>query len=370
VYDARPGQERWLRGDYADTVIARRMCGDFHPDNTQGNRLKFYPVSAHNNGTAGSSERPFFRPQTGSSASHARETFREIMASASARCYLGGAPQLVYSERDTSIYLAAQREKGGDDTTFTQNGRHGVWRVRPSAAPAPATYAPLLALTTTATASRRRNLAEVNSLFPLHRDATPDYKGVVHVNGSAAVSGVLRGRVTMYATGNIVVVDDMRYATDPAAAGGLCNDILGLLSVNNIVLSDNAIFTPQGVSGATRSLDDTKDAYLQAVLMALNTSFLVQNFNTGPSDVNGCQGTNSGRGCLYMTGGLIQNTRGAVGTTGGTGFVKRYSYDRCAAINPPPYFPTTGRFIDNRYYEIDPVRFDVATLFRSLTPSP
>jgi hypothetical protein len=290
------------------------------------------------------------------------------MATAGARCYLGGDPHLVYSERDTSIYTALQREKGGDDTTFTQNGRHGVWRVR-----AGATYPELLALTTTPTLARRRTPAELNSLFPLFRDGNANYMGVVHVNGTAAVSGTLRGRLTLYATGNIVIVDDVRYATDPAsptpAGSKPCNDILGFLSVNNIVLADNAIFTPQVVSSATRSLDDTKDAYVQGVLMALNTSFSVQNFNTGPTDANDCQGVNVGRGCLYMTGGLIQNTRGAVGTTGGTGFVKRYSYDRCAAMNPPPYFPTTGRFLDNRYYEIDPVRFDVATLFKMLTPT-
>jgi hypothetical protein len=311
------------------------------------------------------SDQTWFRSQTGASQAHARLPFRDLMATAGARCYLGGAPQLVYSERDTSIYDAVnQRNKGGEDTTFTQNGRHGVWRVRPGTA-----YAPLLALTTTSVANRRRSVAEVNSLFALHRAGNADFKGVVHVNGTAGVSGTLRGRVTLYATGSIIVMDDMRYATDPAAAGARCNDILGLLSANNIVLSDNAIFTPQAVTGLSKTLDDTKDAYVQGVLMALNTSFSVQNFNSGPNDVNDCQGINVGRGCLYMTGGLIQNTRGAVGTTGGNGFVKRYSYDRCAALNPPPYFPTTGRFLDNRYYEIDPVRFDVATLFRSLTPT-
>ena len=52
-------------------------------------------------------------------------------------------------------------------------------------------------------------------------------------------------------------------------------------------------------------------------------------------------------------------TRGAVGTSTGTGYIKRYSYDRCVITNPPPYFPTTGRFQDNRYYELDPVRFNV-----------
>jgi hypothetical protein len=39
-------------------------------------------------------------------------------------------------------------------------------------------------------------------------------------------------------------------------------------------------------------------------------------------------------------------------------------------VKPPPYFPLTGRFLDNRYYEIDPVRFDVASLYASLTPAP
>jgi hypothetical protein len=52
----------------------------------------------------------------------------------------------------------------------------------------------------------------------------------------------------------------------------------------------------------------------------------------------------------------------------GHGFIKRYSYDRCGVVNPPPYFPTTGRFLDNRYYEIDPVKFNVNQLFLTLTP--
>jgi hypothetical protein len=73
-----------------------------------------------------------------------------------------------------------------------------------------------------------------------------------------------------------------------------------------------------------------------------------------------------------MLGGIIQQARGAVGQSSGgyaTGYVKRYSYDRCALYNPPPYFPTTGRYMDNRYYEIDPQGFDVAALYASLTPT-
>ncbi len=61
-----------------------------------------------------------------------------------------------------------------------------------------------------------------------------------------------------------------------------------------------------------------------------------------------------------------QSRRGRL--TDGHGFTKRYSYDRCGVVNPPPYFPTTGRFLDNRYYEIDPVKFNVNQLFLTLTP--
>ena len=103
--------------------------------------------------------------------------------------------------------------------------------------------------------------------------------------------------------------------------------------------------------------------------MALGTSFTVENYNAGPNNALTCGTSTDGRGCLFLTGGLIQNNRGAVGLVSGEGYVKRYSYDRCAVINPPPYFPTTGRFLDNRYYELDPVRVKSATM-RSVVQEP
>ena len=58
-----------------------------------------------------------------------------------------------------------------------------------------------------------------------------------------------------------------------------------------------------------------------------------------PCDRNdeACEAKTWGRGYLYITGGIIQNTCGAVGTGAGTGYVKRYSFDACAATEPPPY---------------------------------
>ncbi|HEY5088257.1 MAG TPA: hypothetical protein VII66_12935, partial [Gemmatimonadaceae bacterium] len=88
----------------------------------------------------------------------------------------------------------------------------------------------------------------------------------------------------------------------------------------------------------------------------------------GTTATNNCGTIVNGRGCLNLAGGIIQEDRGPVGLSDGHGFAKQYSYDQCALYNPPPYFPTTGRYTDNRYYEIDPNGFDVTSLYNSLTP--
>ena len=148
--------------------------------------------------------------------------------------------------------------------------------------------------------------------------------------------------------------------------------MLGVIAGNDAIVADNGLNTPVWVktgtvtTGIAKSMDDTPDLYLHSVIMALGTSFQVENYDSGPVNAIGCSGNSDGRGCLYLTGGLIQANRGAVGTSSGSGYVKRYSYDRCVIMNPPPYFPTTGRFQDNRYYELDPVRFNVTQLFHDL----
>ena len=214
--------------------------------------------------------------------------------------------------------------------------------------------------------------ADHSYLMPISRAFNPDFKGVIFVDGNVAISGVLRGKVTVAATGDIVIADDMTYATDPGA--GTCNDLLGLFSGNDVVVADNTINSPEEGTGASSwfTYDDTKDEFIQGVVLALN-QFTVENYQYGADKAEACEGTLTGRGCLYLTGGIIQKTRGPVGTEyvyspGGTGYIKRYSYDACAATSPPPYFPTTGHFTRGVYYEVDPSNFSVASLFQSLTP--
>jgi hypothetical protein len=221
-------------------------------------------------------------------------------------------------------------------------------------------------------------------LFPIFRGLNPGTKGVITVTGTTGISGVLRGRVTVYATGDVIILDDQIYATNPSVVSNSntpnsCPDMLGIIAGLNITVADNALNDPPMINAAGpapspyRNEDDTPDLFIQGVMMALNTSFGVENYNTGPSNATGCptppaSGAN-GRGCLFLYGGLIQQRRGAVGLLSGQGYLKRYSYDHCAVSSPPPFFPTTGRFLDNRYYEIDPVRFNITTLFAGLQPN-
>lgn len=257
------------------------------------------------------------------------------LADASARCYLGGDPVL------TNGFQATTSEGGWIPWSGSVDARVVAAR------PGDAAY-----------------------LWPITRTLNPAFKGVIYVDGKVAVSGIVRGRVTVVASASIIIADDLRQATDPGA--GVCGDILGLLAVQDVVISDNTINAPVNTTGSaykTMDPDGDRNEFVHAVILALNT-FTVENYASGPTNRERCETTNWGRGCLYMTGGIIQRTRGAVGTSGGTGNLKRYSYNTCAYTNPPPYFPTTGHFARNRVYELDPTGFDVATWFSVNQPAP
>lgn len=209
---------------------------------------------------------------------------------------------------------------------------------------------------------------EAGYLWPINRGTNPNFRGVVYVDGRVAVSGKLRGRLTLAASSNIIIADDLRYQTNPGAAN--CADVLGLFSGGDIVVADNLLNDPApGVATvlSIRTWDETADTWLDGFVLALG-SFRAENYNKGSKNAASCGAASSGRGCLLVTGGVIQSSRGAVGLTSGEGYVKRYSYDQCGANNPPPYFPTTGHFVRGHYYEVDPTAFDVSSYWSLLVP--
>lgn len=253
------------------------------------------------------------------------------LRSASARCYLGGSD---------SLYNRFVESESGK----------GEWIRRPFALNG-----------TVPSALLARD--DLPFLFPLGRGLNPNFKGVIHVTGRVAISGVVRGRLTLAATDRILIADDVVYASE----GNGCEDILGLFGGADVTVADNLLNTPQNVATGDpyRSYDSTPSEFINGVILTLST-FHVQNYDSGP-DAEYCESSVFGRGCLFLTGGVIQRTRGAVGTADGTGYLKRYAYDACAATEPPPYFPTTGHFGRSSYYEVDPVGFTPAAFFDRMT---
>lgn len=208
---------------------------------------------------------------------------------------------------------------------------------------------------------------DANYLWPINRSTNPNFRGVVFVDGRVAVSGTLRGRLTLAASGNIIIADDLNYVTNPGAAN--CADILGLFSGADIVVADNLLNDPAPGVATVLSLRSwgPPSLFLDGFVLSLG-SFRAENFNKGSRNAEVCGAASSGRGCLFINGGVIQTSRGAVGLTSGEGYVKRYSYDQCGGANPPPYFPTTGHFVRGHYYEVDPTGFDVNAYWSLLVP--
>ncbi|MDB4885533.1 MAG: hypothetical protein JWN79_971 [Gemmatimonadetes bacterium] len=394
LYQGNVGTERAVRGDWVGnrdgdgypvgipTASAVEFCGDFHwmpmPNGTVEQR--FYPASVHSQAWFSNqinqaliSRNQLVPPQYKNRPAYvnAEVSFGSlaggldsILSRPGARCYLAGDPHLVAIDRGDAKgnplppYGAAQVQIGGDESTFTPVGRYGRWI-------APAVPLPQAVL--------NRRPADGRYLYAIGHAWNPNGKGVIYADANIGISGVVNGLVTLYTPGSIVILDDIRYANDPVL--GVCHDILGLISGMDVVVADNALNTPVPLEPTAasnfgfRSMDDSPGVFIHAVSMSLGTSFRVENWWNGPRAGLVCNGVNGGRGCLDLSGGLIQVARGAVGSDLRTGFTKVYTYDRCAVRNPPPYFPTTGRFIDNRYLELDPVGFNPGTYFRTLIPN-
>jgi type II secretory pathway pseudopilin PulG len=79
-----------------------------------------------------------------------------------------------------------------------------------------------------------------------------------------------------------------------------------------------------GGSNAPGSLSDLK---LEAAILAIEHSFIVDHYDCG-----------SGLADLNVVGAISQKFRGAVGTTGGTGYIKDYTYDDRLRYMEPPNF--------------------------------
>jgi hypothetical protein len=289
-----------------------------------------------------------------------------LSGNATRRCYLGGDPHLFpWATGDTLT---------PDSVLTTIPGNNfGFWKKRRSG--------PFAAISTI-------RAGDKSYLIPL--GGNPNFKGVIYVDGDVALSGRVRGRVSVFSSGNIVMADDLLYQNPPGTDCSATGDIFGAIAGKNVVIEDNNLQTPFYVNDVVYGgFDDTNDANYNMFFMAVGDGTTTADgtttgnwygegdtypsgsnwpyyyytiFNHGSWSASGlgqrCAIASAAiNGCVRVTGGLAQGNvdfftyYGA----GQYGWNEAHTYDKCGAVNPPPYFPTTGRFIPSRYYEIDPV---------------
>jgi hypothetical protein len=145
------------------------------------------------------------------------------------------------------------------------------------------------------------------------------FNGVIYSTKNVYVQGTLDGQLTIAAQQNLYIIDDVQFERDPLT--GASNDLLGLVADQDVIVSN---------------VTATKNLEIDAAIFARAGSFTAEDYDSRST---------SSAGTLTLTGGIIQNTRGAVSTfsngTIQTGYSKRYHYDpRLSDPNVrPPFFP-------------------------------
>jgi hypothetical protein len=165
--------------------------------------------------------------------------------------------------------------------------------------------------------------------------ASGTYKGAYYgCAGDVYVSGYYSASATIAAANDIVIAGNL--TTDPGGTALPTGGAMVGLVANDFVRVQHGVSGRSGsTSGACGNQGGTDIAtqthanlVVDAAILNLQNSFIVDNYDCG-----------SLLGNLYVNGSIVQNFRGAVGTSGsgGSGYLKQYNYDRRLANLLPPY---------------------------------
>jgi hypothetical protein len=151
--------------------------------------------------------------------------------------------------------------------------------------------------------------------------------GGVFVDGEVEVKGVVGRTVTLGASGNIVITDDLVYAdADPITARPRegSTTFLGLISERNVDVKQVQTREQKG-----------RGIRIDAAVVAMDKSFQVINYRAHSWDM----------GTMHFWGSIIQVERGTIGALKANdsfrGYHKNWHYDRRLGSQPEalPYFP-------------------------------
>jgi hypothetical protein len=221
------------------------------------------------------------------------------------------------------------------------------------------------------------DVSEKPYLWPLYKPYNLNSKGVINATtGPVYLSDTLRGNITFYqsdSTKDVVLIDDLVYDQSPNSTTALCRNFLGIISARHVIQSNNALNRPRDDGNGVIRWFGFPDFTLHAVTMSLTGTVGIEDGFSGgtpggPNTVTNAgagtlptycgAGNNTSGGCINQTGGVIEQYI-SVTFSGSNGLRENRTVDPCQLTNRrPPFFPQTGRYLDNKYYEIDPINVD------------
>ena len=311
-------------------------------------------------------------PKTVAGVQTMPRTFRHTAVIASAVTYLAkmAAKDSAFDDPTARCYLGGD-ERLSTDGLFHATDSAGYWVARTSGS-VPASIAAR---------------ADGAYLWPLSASLNPNFRGVIFAEGKVAVSGTVRGRITVASRAALVIAHDLKQATSPAIATGTClpdDDIVGLFSGSYVIYADNELGTPQwrvnintisvpnivtytgnGYTWPRKDFDPSTgrpDMTIHASALALKS--VVTENSSPPSGLPAAKYVD--RGTTRLIGGTIESSSGQTGTMNGSylhGYHDDLSFNQCALKYPPPYFPTTGHWTRTQFYEVNPQGFTPASWF-------
>ncbi len=155
--------------------------------------------------------------------------------------------------------------------------------------------------------------------------------------GNVYIEGTYTGSLTIAAENDVIIRGDVCRGNCGTPTG---NGMLGLIANNFVrVYHPRPNQTGDGECGSESGEERLSNINIDAALLAIKHSFIVDHYDCGSS-----------LGDLNVEGAIAQKFRGAVGTTGGHGYIKDYAYDDRLRYLEPPYFiePTGTTWVVGR----------------------
>jgi hypothetical protein len=164
----------------------------------------------------------------------------------------------------------------------------------------------------------------------------------IFVDGQVEVEGVLAGTLTIGSSGNMWLIDDVRFINANPRNGvfdeASTPHMLGLVSESNIIIEDNIRNGKENGLAVEPNNWNRHSIVINAGMVALGSSFTFEHQN---DDWEAYQGPEPDeRGSIFLKGAVTQERRGYVHRSNhiGTGYDKSYRYDFRFDRRPPPYY--------------------------------